>query len=384
MGAVRAATGTDFALVAAEQAGSEGKADTYTLAASAPGSIRMNAGSRYAQVEVRLERWDGRPPPAADEWEDEDELPWMPAGSEPLRVGGFDGGIGDGLDVTGLGRARVQILAAGRYQHRDDALADDRQVATERWLLRLWPDSAELDALSGRPRRLAAPLPFGRSPNGWHAALRQWTVQGWDSAMFHLEPFRVLQEGLSMTGGPCSSEQLASRFGPWASGPGPAPEGWDAPAVRPSIDAEDDVQRRDQTQRLADAAGMSSVETFRDALECMRRLNLVLPDTAGRYVANPAPAAAWEVLPVDTEQERQWRDASLSRTVGPLMDDLRHLVRWAPDQTLRTTPRRIAVRQSIPVDVVLRLLELVASRGYTDVTPTDPDEGTEIGFVKRR
>ncbi|MGZ6803706.1 MAG: hypothetical protein ACXVFU_11725 [Nocardioidaceae bacterium] len=126
---------TDFNLLFAAQRVEWDPPDA-TFAASAPGFIAMKAGARFARLRVRLERWDERPPPPGDEWEDIDELPWasIPGGG-PVVVNGFDPPEdGDGLVVEDLARARVEVLATGRHRYDDDEAPD--HLPREEWLLR--------------------------------------------------------------------------------------------------------------------------------------------------------------------------------------------------------------------------------------------------------
>ena len=136
-----------------------------------------------------------------------------------------------------------------------------------------------------------------------------------------------------------NTRDSCTRFGRWPSSSGPAPEGWDAPEVRVSVDPEYDAYRHAETQRLADAAGMRSIDTFRDAFACMRRLDLVLTAHSGLHVVNPAAPRAWEILSVDEKTARTWQEGALQDVVGHLWPDLMQLLRRAPDGALRTTAR---------------------------------------------
>src|SRR6185437_14989817 len=48
---------TDFALAGARQGDAE-SGDTMTYAASGPGAVALQCGTKYASVHLRLERWD--------------------------------------------------------------------------------------------------------------------------------------------------------------------------------------------------------------------------------------------------------------------------------------------------------------------------------------
>ena len=74
--------------------------NTFAFTASAPGIVQTNLDTG-PDLFVRLERWSGPPPPAGDEWDASDDLPWqeLPDGGL-LRVEGDE--RVNGLFVTGL------------------------------------------------------------------------------------------------------------------------------------------------------------------------------------------------------------------------------------------------------------------------------------------
>src|SRR5437763_167207 len=106
---------TDFALLYAAQASTPEPPTTMTFAASAPGAVAMTCGTKYANLHVRLERWDEHPPAPTDDWEDIDEVPWVTiSAGGTVTAAGFDPAKDDdGLVVDDLPRARVQVLAKG-------------------------------------------------------------------------------------------------------------------------------------------------------------------------------------------------------------------------------------------------------------------------------
>ena len=151
---------TDYVLLSVAQAWQE-RPDAMVFATSMPGAIGMICGSRFATVEMTVQRWSGRPPAAADEWEDIDEIPFEPIpDGGPLFVFGFDAPGHDGpeLDVSGLGRCRARVCATGRRIADKVAEVD---TTGERWLVQIWPDHGDgHDPMSVRPRTLrTAPPP---------------------------------------------------------------------------------------------------------------------------------------------------------------------------------------------------------------------------------
>src|SRR3954470_9934975 len=131
---------TDFALLSATQTRESEPPESMTFAVSAPGAIAMTCGTKYANLHVRLERWDEHPPAPTDDWEDTDEVPWISLpGRGTVAAAGFDPPTDDlGLVIDDLPRARVQVLANGRHRYDyGGGVPDD--LPPEQWLLRWWP-----------------------------------------------------------------------------------------------------------------------------------------------------------------------------------------------------------------------------------------------------
>lgn len=220
---------TDFGLLHARQEGVVEEASSMTFAASIPGQVGMSAGTRYANLAVRLERWDAQPPPSEDGWEDLDEVPWV---TEPSagrwQASGFDPAEpGTGLSLEGLERGRLQVMAAGRYRYRygDDDVDD---LPPERWLLRLWPEQAR-DGLSGPPRRLAGRLPFANPTNAWFNAVHSWSAGGWSHYFLGIEALRNLEIAMLLARQPTMPDDLMARLARMY------PQdalGWASPALR--------------------------------------------------------------------------------------------------------------------------------------------------------
>lgn len=365
---------TDFALLSAAQEDTVGEAETQTYAASAPGIVVAICGGKFATLDVRLERWDGAPDPAGDEWEDADVLPFAALPDRgPLRVAGFDPPEDDdGLPVDGLGRARVEVLAAGRHQY---AHWDDTDLPAERWLLRFWPDDAEPDPLAGLPRRVAGPYPFEVRCDGWTAAWQAWEHTGWMTLLLGIEAFGAITRALRAQGRPARPDDLVPRLGPYGMQLDRAgPYSWDSDvfghgwathptAMRPDLG--------DTLAALAAAAGLAAVETFADALECLVRLGLVArvdgPEP-GLLVPNPVPRPAWDVVTQARGSGGLLRQA-VRYEFGTYGMDLDHLLRWAPGGVLTTTPRRVAVRLALRAEDVVGAVRYVVAHGTAEATP---------------
>ncbi|UYN82857.1 MAG: hypothetical protein KIT89_09035 [Microcella sp.] len=127
--AVQTTLSTDFALLSAGQEEAV-LSPAASFAGSAPGFISLEAGSKYSRAHLRAEGWDARPS-TPDGWEDIDDLPFeeVPAAGK-LMLSGFDAGK-VGLDVSGLGRGRVRVLARGRPRYQYDSGVDLDSMAPE-------------------------------------------------------------------------------------------------------------------------------------------------------------------------------------------------------------------------------------------------------------
>ena len=381
---------TDFALLyALQETGAEPPA-SQTYAASAPGAVAMVCGTKYARLHVRTERWDGPPPPPDEAWEDMDELPFeVVPGGGPLRVSGFEPAGGEGLPVADLcpagGRARVQVLAAGR--HRYGYSDGEPPAEPERWLLRLFPDPGARDALAGPPRRLAGPLPFARRPAGWWAAHEAWRTAGWSSHLSSLPAFRLLQEALTHARGPATPEEVLAQWQRYlpALEHRPAPD-WDTDVMVGRQPYPSEPPPEQALGQLAAAAGMPAVRTVGDALTCLRRLGLLLVAEGreqGRLVLHPAPRPVWEVLRMPAEDVVRRRQAVLHDQHGHLGGDVDHLVRWAPGGVLSAPLGRIAVRLAVPLPDVVGALQAKARWGLrtSPELPFDADGSVGPGTV---
>jgi hypothetical protein len=351
-----------------------------TFAASGPGAIALQCGTKHANVHLRLERWDEQPPAAEDDWEDRDLLPWrtVAGGGRLLGHGYEEDEDEDALDLGDLDIGRVEVLAAGRHRYGYSDFPDDG-MPPEEWLLRLWPTAHPVDALSGPPRRIAGPMPFtypGRDP--FQAAIHSWSQAGWRDALNSIPAWYEIELALRRVGRPATAPELAEGFGPWGSDrDSDGAYTWDSPVRGRRTGRErppSENLHNDLLEQLAAAADMPTIATFADLLNALR-VHGLLADwniaSGARLVPNPAPRPIWEVLPqFAVGQVRHWKIQALAADYMSLEGDIRHLLRWAPDRRLSADLRRIALRLSLmPADVVgvLRLLEM---RGKLTVDPT--------------
>ena len=373
VGAIERYLETDFALLSAEQDAAVGSGLlTFTFAASMPGAIAMQAGDKYANLNVRVERWDSRPEWVGDDWEDCDELPWAPVpGGGLLSLRGFDDApLPEALAVDDMGPSRVQVLARGRYRYGrgEEGGLGPEALEPEDWLIRLWPEPGPSNPLAGPPRRLAGTVWLDLRPSPWQAALHGWELSGWHRTLQRLHAFEKIRWAVARVDHPFERHELEPLLDPFD---------WTSPLTAPyPIYAEHPLQP-DQIElvaRLVAATGLAAVETYGDAFECLPRLGLLAEcaTPAGvRFVPNPAPGP---VSPVhdSRDEDRLKRKVRLwpHLNVTYLGPDIDTLLEWSSDG-LATTPRRVAIRLSVPPQYVIDALrELAVVRpGAVDVDP---------------
>lgn len=386
--------GTYFAILEISQPAHQATSTPGTYAASMPGALSLMCGTKYADLQVRVERWDERPPEPESRWEDCDELPWEPIkGAGRLQASGFDPPDGEaGLDVDGLGRARAQVLARGRHRYSYGDGPEEDTETREEWLIRLWPDPQGRDLLTAAPRRLAGPHPMHHQTTPYQAALLAWRATGWHRWLGFIPAFHQIE--IALYAGPTTREELPLRlqsYDPtrtYPPGSGSIRQySWDSPVEghaqlppdgpaaswRPEMLERSKTAVRKQTATLAQAAGMPAVLTFGDLLDALLRLGVLVQQSAERgelIVPSPAPVPVWELPYVNEELRENLRQESIIKRGRELQADLCCAVQWAPGGQLRTTPRQLAVRWAVTTaDVIDGLRALTMHRSGYDVTP---------------
>ena len=319
------------------------------FANSAPGAVQMHS-TRVHGLHVRLERWDGLPPPAGEHWEDRDELPWQEVvGGGPLKVGGDESG---GLDVDGLGRARVIVLAARRGTKDQE----------EQWLLRFFPDRTRQDALAGPPRRLSRSPDLLAARDSWQQATAAVHSGGWGNLA--IPAFTSFFAPFVMAGVPLTAEELLEML---RSQPGVGELNWDTVVCGPITDSTM-VFGNDLGEilpALEAAAGMSEIRTQAAVRECLLRLEVVtLTEREGGnpvLAPNPDALGAWELLDLSSGWRQHLRMIGVRQECSGLTSDLLNVLRWTPAGHLTATTRRIADRLDFTTGQVRGALELLAS-----------------------
>jgi hypothetical protein len=361
--AVEVQLSTDFAGLSLEQdPGTAVLSGPY--ATSAPGTLAMKAGTKYSDMDVRVESWDAQPPPPGDLWEDQDVLPWRSInGASEAYLRGFDEPPA-AVALAGLERARVEVLAWGRNRYDYGTGPDDPdEIPRERWLLRFWPDLEDLDALAGPPRRLIdrSWLPAPRS--AFHTSREALRTTGWWSPLLDA-PFSDIFQALYYHEAAFRMEELPQAFLRWT---------WETPVTRthsPYGDTGFDSVSR--------AAGIE-ILTYRDAMQALIALGVfatVQTPDGELLVPNPAPPIrAWEVVERVPDTGYSSPRALEFAAYRKVSEDLLHLARWAKDGVLRATPERIASRLGLSLDETLGALNFLA--GVGDVVEPMPDKGVD-------
>lgn len=354
---------TDFAILCLEQdPGSGLSPGPYTI--SAPGALAMMAGTKYAEMDVRVECWDGEPPPAGDRWEDQDVVPWQSVdGASKAYLSGFDSPQDGSVSLQGLERARVEVLAWGRNRYGySDGPNDWEGIPREQWLLRFWPDLHDLDAITGPPRRLIGRSWLPTPAPGFQTSVDALRTTGWWSALART-PFADIFQALYYRDAAFQMEELPQSFLGWT---------WETDARRGR--GEDGDTR---LERVARAAGVE-ILTYRDALQALIALGVfatVQTPDGQLLVPNPAPPiSVWEIVGTfhDTGYgSPRALEFDAYRTVS---EDLLHQARWARDGVLRATPERIASRLGLSLNEVLGALTLLAALGHS----VEPLPGKDI------
>jgi hypothetical protein len=327
-------------------------------------------------MQVRVECWNGKPPPPSDDWEDQDVLPWRCVdGSSYAYLRGFDPPEDRGvLSLHGLEHARVEVLAWGRNRYNYSNGPDESHaMARERWLLRFWPDLANLDAVAGPPRRLIGRGWLPAPTEGFHASVRALETTGWWSAMAGT-PIGEIFQALLYRDAAFRIEELPKSFLGWT---------WETEAVtRPGYSVGDD----DRLQRVARAAGIE-VLTYRDALEALIALGVfaTVQTTHGQLlVPNPAPpVSAWDIVQPRSNTGYGSPRALEYDAYRTISEDLLHQARWANEGLLCASPAKIASRLGLSRAEVLGALNFLAGLGHEVEPLPERDFDTESTVTLR-
>ena len=370
--AVEAQFGTDFAILVASQPGVEGGSAEASFASSTPGFVSLECGSKYSNVRIRAELWDKRPP-LTDEWEDFDELPFEEVpGAGKLMLSGFDPGD-VGLDVEGLGRGRIQILARGRHRYDYSSSIDVDTLPPEEWLLRLYPREGRADPMEGGPRRIAGGGGLSRTSRPpWSTAVLGYRTSGWSDALGSSHGFYLAQLALLSATAPLTRRELAAqmvrRMPPWEVG-GPNSESVEVPP-RPSLQGDPDP--------LETLSGHGTIATIGDVIDAMLGTGLLLIEAragARLLIPNPSPTPAWERIGM-TGPKLVWaRSRALESEHRAIASDVLSAARWLSDIGLTATPRVMAIRWSTSVEDVIGGVRLL---GGSEQVSSDRELGFDV------
>jgi hypothetical protein len=337
-----------------------------SFAGSTPGTISLEAGNKYSRIRIRAERWDGRPPPT-DDWEDVDDIPFEEVSSAgKLVLSGFDTGE-VGLDISGLGRGRVQVFARGRHRYHYGSHNFDETLDPEEWLLRLYPHDGPIEPMAGGPRRIAGGGGLSRTTGSpWLAAVRGFRTSGWDSVLSSSHAFYLANLALLSTEGPLTrldlAAQMARRMPPWELG-GPDSESLEVPP-RPSS--------RGELDPLARLSGRPQVDTIGAAIDALVSIGLLLVEErhgVRLLVPNPAPESAWERVGMTGEALAGARSRALENEHRGMATNIAYAVAWRGDDGLTATPRAMAIRWCTTVDDAIGGLRLLGGSGRVRADP---------------
>ena len=314
LGFAQAHFDTDFSIVTAHQVPIDPESGSF--AGSTVGGVTGLAGTKYANVSARAERWTGRPE-FDNSWDDIDELPFVEdEDGGPLRLAGFDPSQADGLDLRGFGSGRVRVMARGRHRYNYSSGTDRvDSLPPEEWLFQFFPTDGPPRPLDGGPRRLAGIAPFGGPPrSGWSSAVHAWEQTGWGSYLYASPGYRALNRALRVTEHAVTPSALAERAYRYVGRrPGERPEMPADPlafSVDPPLDMNDP---------LASSTGLPTT-TLGEAIEALRQLQLLLTSVRGGndiLVPNPDPGFVWDSISLtESETEHARRQLAMRISVG--------------------------------------------------------------------
>lgn len=359
---------TDLAILDASQEKGKG-AMAGGFVGSGPGAASVLCGTKYAEIRVRAERWDGRPPHQPG-WEDIDEWPFeeVPDGG-PLTLSGFDPGKA-ALDIEGLGRSRVLVYARGRQRYGYSSSPVETR-APEEWLFQLFPDPDHLDALASGPRRLSGGAPFTPSEQtGWNAAMHAWKQTGWHHYLYTCPGYYETNLALEVLGKPATPAEIAAtglRFRTPYVHPLDDPL---AVHLQPPIPVEKHdnaalmkgaAEQTELRRSLAALAGMDDMTTMADFIQALQNVGLLfeLPGASRVLVPNAVPRMVWDFADLSEGQRASCRLQIGYADYRHVADDIANLVAWAPNHHLTATPRQLGIRLAIDPRKILGGLDLL-------------------------
>jgi len=352
---------TDFHIIQAVQEG-VGINPGASFAGSTPGVVSLEAGFKEAHVSMRAERWDGRPADTAG-WEDLDDIPFeeVPTAGKLILQGFDDGNVG--LDLSGFGSGRVQVLARGRHRFEPGSPIDLQAVEPEVWLLQFYPVEGAPDPMAGGPRRIAGGGGFSRpstSTSPWLAAVWGYRSSGWSSLLSQSPGFSIAQWTLRLVTTPLSRRELAQhmaqRMPPWEFG------GLDAESL--ALPAP--TGRRASPDPLASMTNREAIVTIGEAIDAMVDLGLLLTEVRDGepvHIPNPAPLPAWVRLGLSGEQLVKVRSRDLESDHGGIATTISFAVAWCHETGLTATPREMALRWCTSVEGLIQGLRLLGGSG---------------------
>lgn len=352
---------TDFHMIQAVQQGVAINPGA-SFAGSSPGVVSLEAGYKEAHVSMRAERWDARPADV-DGWEDIDDLPFVEVNSAgALMLRGFDEGT-VGLDLSGFGSGRVQVLARGRHRFDPGSPIDLQTVEPEEWLLRFYPIDGAPDPMAGGPRRIAGGGGFSRpstSTSPWLAAVRGYRSSGWSSLLSQSPGFSLAQWTLRLVTTPMNrlelAQHMAQRMPPWEFG-GPDAESLALPAPQ---------GRRASPDPLASTTNREAIVTIGEAIDALVDLGLLLTemrDGEPVHIPNPAPTPAWVRLGLSGQQLVTFRSRDLEGDHGGMAATISFAVAWCHERGLTATPRAMALRWCTSIENLVLGLRLLGGSG---------------------
>lgn len=361
---------TDFAILRVSQPERDDVLG-FSFATTVPGVISLAPGNKSSRVNVRVERWDSRPP-TLDGWEDFDDMPFLEVpGAGPLVIAGFDPSDAS-LEIDGLGQSRVQVYANGRHRYDYGSPVDVDTLPPEEWLLRLYP-SDDADPLAGGPRRNARDGGLRSLPSTlWNAALHNLHSTGWSDLLIP-SALGIMEQALWSAGGPVPRAELAAlmvgRMRPGKKGGADSESRWLGYAP----------VRREEPDVLASVTGRHFTVTVGDAIDAVLELGLLLTERRGDrelLVINPAPEPAWERVAMSAERLRSAR-LRAGMDHDEIATDLIAAIAWCGQTGLTATPRSMALRWAANVSDVIGGLRILGGGGRLE---SDHDIGFDSEF----